>query len=201
MCPLIANPQAYVGHHPRDKSIKVIIHIDHWPKNILAAVGARGYPRTSPVVPARCGEIVGEPVTLDLNTQAIAKPVTNSCIICCTNAGRKIPIGRRHHGAPRSIASEIIDVRVALDVEPPHHTDIWACHWLCRRLRLCCEWKHQYRRRQKCFPNHHSVSSPYRSPHFAMANAAPNVAAVDTASLNFRMRGKSLCFGMFGIKS
>src|SRR4051794_9398676 len=42
---------------------------------------------------------------------------------------------------------------------------------------------------------------PYRSPHFAMANAAPNVAAVDTASLNFRMRGKSLCFGMFGIKS
>src|SRR4051812_6426765 len=144
MCPLIANPQTYVGHHPGDKSIEVIIHIDHWAIDILAAVGARGYPRAGPVVPAGRGEIVGEPVTLDLYAQAIAKPVAQGCIICCTDTGREIAIRRRHHSAPRPIAGEIIDVRVALDVETAHHTDIWACHWLCRRLRLCCEWKHQY---------------------------------------------------------
>src|SRR3954451_23604770 len=55
--------------------------------------------------------------------------------------------------------------------------------------------------RLQFYCNGHSWLTPYRSPHFVMANAAPNVAAVDTASLNFRMRGKSLCFGMFGIKS
>ena len=46
-----------------------------------------------------------------------------------------------------------------------------------------------------------SYSAAHASPHFVIANAAPNSPAVDTAWLNFCMSGKRRCSGMLGIRS